>query len=287
MEPKSNRIEQSLRRQDKMKVAFEAGEYNIVVELVESPSDYFTSSEAVFLMIRTNKLINQILTAALTGFANAELVNGEECVGWLHQLAHFDTWLWQQGLLEWLRLLYTRALNEADHAIRHRPFDSLSLLYRLLHHYHKYSKWNDDPICYGLTEENLKRLKSQDTDFFNRMDNVLTTIKMRIEQGSFKSEADFLRWQFEHPTTIFDFDWRRECSQIMIGNVRGSILRIAQNGENVIEFLEHEEKLLKQQLSRLERELIIQQELTDYSEIKTSGLQSCINELKWVLGCNR
>lgn len=157
---------------------------------------------------------------------------------WVHSLSHFLHRLWLHRMTKWIKIFYEAAFQSAKDSGDTRCLD------RLIHSFILFSKWSDDPLEFYLTQENVNTLD---------LGWMPSFVKYRLAAAPFMSELDFFRWQFKYPES---FNERYDLfPTISFPKIHSRILKLANKGINVEEFIILERKLLQNQIKILTRKI--------------------------------
>jgi len=234
-------------------------DYSLVARIIKQTGSY-DQAEFIIHEVFEQNTSKKIVDLALNTFLKTHQLVPLQHGYWVHSLTHFDETLWERGEREWLKKLYQVAFDGAHKLGEATCCDVL--IYRFC----EYAQWSDNSADYGLQISVISWMKWYPKN---------KHIKERVEIGRFNSESEYLRWQFQNPEVLYEY---RNTQLVSIGRIRNTILRLARSGEDVTEFLELEDQLLRVNLQDQLRKL----EETD-NKYDQERLQKSIKMLQWAL----
>ena len=230
---------------DQLKGLIQDGQTDLATEMVRSAGNYVESEAFVRVVLREEKSTPELVDATLTTFLNAkpDYARSRYCGGghggWVHSLSHFTRILWEHRMDDWIKKFNEVSFRGAD------ELDDYSCSDRLVVDFGSCAKYNDDPVNFALTPENLHWMDWEYAAY----------TKARIEAGCFESEEDFLRWKLHQPETHTTFDYDAQIDLVDIDGIRSIVQQLQELGADISEFDGLERDLLTKQLSELNKEL--------------------------------
>ena len=134
----------------------------------------------VFEVFKEQKSTSQVVDAVLEAFLNTRQNRKGGHRAWVHSLSHFTELLWEHRLDKWIKRFNEVAFKGAT------ELDDSGCSERLVENFAEHSKWNDNPVDFHLTDENLSSWLDWE---YHQYANA------RIVAGVFQSEKDFLDWK--------------------------------------------------------------------------------------------
>lgn len=240
--------------------ALEKKERENAIQIINTICDSSEVEHVIHILIRSFSKLDDILEVALDSFLKTRKDKAIDHGYWVHSLTHFDDYLWENGMTNWIKKLYKISLSGAI------KLGNFNCCEGLLSNFCRYSQWNDDPNDYNI---NMQITSWMQVRPWNK------SILERIKAGRFQSASDYLRWCSNHPCFLYS---SRNSDLIALGKIRSLISEISKNGENISEFIEMEEKLLRLNLSQLNNNLENSNRKYEHENIEKN-----IRMLKWAL----
>jgi len=185
----------------------------------------------------------EIIEAALEGFLATRENRFKEHGYWVHALSHVTGELWERRMVGWIRRLNEVAFEGAI------ELGDANCCDRLVNDFVEYAKWDDDPVDFGLTAENLAWMDAKQASGY---------AMALIGASPFKSEEAAKRFKLLHKLRNSSFGgWSNEyqCDMVRVESLKACIAELAALGDDVSEFTELPSRLLRDQLVKLEREV--------------------------------
>ncbi len=223
-------------RNDQLKGLIQNGQIDQSIKMVQSNKDYGEGEAFVFTVLREEKSTPELVEAALEAFLGARKNCYKQHGYWVHSLSHFTRLLWEHRMDSWIKKFYEVSFRGANELA-----DS-NCSNRLVSDFVKYAKFNDDPVDFALTSENLRWMDWEKA----------AGDKVRVEAGLFESEDAFLRWKICTPEVYTYEGWDFIGTLVDSEKIRSAIQRLKEIGVDTSEFNGLESGLLTKQLNELE-----------------------------------
>lgn len=255
-------------RNDQLKNLIQNGQIDRAIEMIRDTKDYGEGESFAFTVLGECKSTPELVEAVLEAFLKAKPDYaaghyGGGHGGWVHSLSHFTEILWERRMDSWIKKFNEVAFKGANELGDSNCSD------RLVYDFGKYAKFNDDPVDFGLTPENLVWMEWNTHTAYT---------KARIEAGRFESEEAFIRWKLHQPKTRTTFDYDAQIDLVDIKGIRTLIQQLKELNANTGEFDDLEKGLLTKQLSELEGKLST--EMRDWAR---EGLEKGIQKTRAAL----
>lgn len=179
------------------------------IEMVRS-AKYDEGEAFVFTVMREEKSTPELVEAVLEVFLGARINRCPNHGCWVHSLSHFTDILWKRRMDKWIK-----KFNEVSFKGANELCDP-NCSNRLVSDFEQYAKYDDDPVDFHLTPENLRWMDWEYAAYS----------KARIEAGRFDTEEAFLRWKLswlEGNIQTAIHDWQRERLEEKIQKTRADL----------------------------------------------------------------
>ncbi|MFA6301459.1 MAG: hypothetical protein WC609_03905 [Candidatus Paceibacterota bacterium] len=218
---------------DQLTGLIQDGKTNQAIEMVRGTKNYHESEEFVFVVLREEKSMPDLVEAALEAFLGTRENRHEQHGYWVHSLSHFTHILWKRRMDGWIKRFNRVSFMGANELRDPNCSD------RLVDDFVRYAKFDDEPADFHLTAENLRWMKK---------------IPARIKTHRFDTEKEFLLWKLRQPAPLcWDNDAQTEL--VDLSEFQNNIEQLQKLGADISEFNETKMDLLAKQLSKLESEL--------------------------------
>lgn len=148
---------------------------HLVRELLEDLDDH---ERAVHTVLGDQKSAPELVEAALEAFLGTRQNRYKDHGFWVHSLSHFTAKLWERRMDGWIKKFNEVSFKGANELRDTNCSD------RLVSDFGYYAKFDDEPVDFHLTFENLGWMN---------WEYALYT-KARIEAGRFESQETYLHW---------------------------------------------------------------------------------------------
>lgn len=227
-------------RNEQLKGLIQNGQIDRAMDMVRNVKDYHEGEAFVFAVLGEEKSTSELVGAVLEAFLGTRENRYQQHGYWVHSLSHFTEILWERRMDGWIK-----KFNEVSFKGANELRDS-NCSDRLVGDFGSNAKFDDDPVDFALTPENLRCWMDWEYAAYS---------KARIEAGRFESEEAFLHWKLHRPETHTAFDYDAQTDLVNIEGIRSLIQKLHELGADTSEFNGLERNLLTQQLSELEVKL--------------------------------
>jgi 3-methyladenine DNA glycosylase AlkD len=221
----------------KFQKAIKIGKYSEAVKLANLANDLSECEIIASATLWDKKAPKELLTATLHAFAsvynNPSVMHG----AWVHSASHLLWKLWERRLIVWIKEFHRISFQGA------REQNNPTCCDRLVDRFVQFAKWSDDPIKFHLTSENIELVEKR---------WLFPHAESRVKEAPFKSDVDFLRWQFKHPEAFYE-RYDVQIPNVSFKRVRKRVETLKKNGIDVSEFTQMEQQLVASQLKQLKK----------------------------------